>query len=62
MMNLVFQQWKMFLLCLKIFGDMLPTIAKSTIAKKILKIKIPRIIQAIGGLTNALVSCLIASY
>lgn len=61
-MSLVFKQWRMFLLCLKIFGDMLPTIAKSAIAKKILKIEIPRILQSIGGLVNALVSCLIASY
>ena len=52
----------MFLLCLKIFGDMLPTIAKSAIAKKILKIEIPRIVQSVGGLVNALVSCLIATY
>ncbi len=62
MINLVFKQWRMFLLCLKIFGDMLPTIAKSAIAKKILKIEIPRLLQSLGGLVNALVSCLIASY
>jgi len=37
-MKLVFKQWKTFLLCLKILGDMLPTIAKSAIAKKLLKI------------------------
>jgi hypothetical protein len=61
-MDLVFQQWKMFLLCAKILADMLPTIANSAIAKKLLKIKIPRLAQAIGGLTNALVSCLIAAY
>ena len=62
MMALVFQQWKTFLLCLKILADMLPTIAKSAIAKKILKIQVPRVAQAIGGLINAFVSCLIASY
>lgn len=62
MMQLIFQQWKMFLLCLKIFGDMLPTIAKSAIAKKLLKIEVPRLLQSVGGLVNALVSCLIASY
>jgi hypothetical protein len=62
LMWLVFQQWKMFLLCLKIFGDMLPTIAKSAIAKRLLKIQVPRAAQAIGGLSNAFVSCLIASY
>jgi len=61
-MDLVFQQWKMFLLCVKILGDMLPTIAKSAIAKKILKIKVPRLAQAMGGLISALVSCLIAAY
>lgn len=61
-MDLVLQQWKMFLLCAKILGDMLPTIAKSAIAKKLLKIKVPRLAQAIGGLINALVSCLIAAY
>jgi len=52
----------MFLLCVKILGDMLPTIAKSAIAKKILKIKVPRLAQAMGGLISALVSCLIAAY
>jgi hypothetical protein len=62
LMGLVFQQWKTFLLCLKIFGDMLPTIAKSAIAKKLLKIQVPRSAQAVGGLINAFVSCLIASY
>lgn len=61
-MKLVFKQWKTFLLCLKILGDMLPTIAKSAIAKKLLKIEVPRILQSLGGLLNAFVSCLIASY
>lgn len=60
-MILVRQQWKMFLLCLKIYADMLPSIAKSTIAKKIFKFKIPRIVQAAGGLTSALVSCALVS-
>lgn len=46
---------------LKIYGDMLPSIAKSVIAKKLLKIEIPRIVQALGGLINALVSCLLVS-
>ena len=36
--KLVNEQWKMFLLCVKIYGDMLPSIAKSVIAKKLLKI------------------------
>lgn len=62
LMALVFQQWKTFLLCLKIFGDMLPTIAKSAIAKRLLKIEVPRVVQAVGGVVNAFVSCLIASY
>lgn len=62
MMELVFRQWKMFLMCLKISADMLPTIARSALAKKILKIKIPRAVQALGGLINALVSCVIAAY
>lgn len=35
--DLIKNQWLMFLLCIKIFGDMLPTIAKSAIAKKIFK-------------------------
>lgn len=52
----------MFLLCLKVYGDMLPSIAKSVIAKKLLKIEIPRIVQALGGLINALVSCVLASF
>jgi hypothetical protein len=60
-MDLVGQQWGMFLLCVKILADMLPTIAKSAIAKKILKIKIPRLAQALGGLISALVSCVIAA-
>jgi hypothetical protein len=57
--NLVFRQWKMFLLCLKFFGEMLPTMGKSELAKRVLGIRIPRGLQAIGGLTNALVSCLL---
>lgn len=60
-MRLVKEQWKMFLLCLKIYGDMLPSIAKSVIAKKMLKIEIPRLAQAIGGLVSAIVSCLLVS-
>lgn len=60
-MRLVKEQWKMFLLCLKIYGDMLPSIAKSVIAKKMLKIEIPRLAQAIGGLISAIVSCLLVS-
>lgn len=60
-MRLVNEQWKMFLLCLKIYADMLPSIARSVIAKKILKIKIPRIAQALGGLINAFVACLLVS-
>lgn len=49
----------MFLLCLKIYADMLPSIAKSVIAKQIFKIDIPRIVQALGGLINAFVACII---
>ena len=60
-MRLVKEQWKMFLLCLKIYGDMLPSIAKSVIAKKMLKIEVPRLAQAIGGLISAIVSCLLVS-
>lgn len=60
-MILVRQQWKMFLLCLKICADMLPSIAKSTIAKKLFNFKIPRTLQAVGGLTNALVACVLVS-
>lgn len=51
----------MCLLCVKIYGDILPTFAKSTFAKKTLKIEIPRMIQSLGGLTNALVSCFLTS-
>jgi hypothetical protein len=51
----------MFLLCVKVFGDMLPTISKSAIARKIFQFEIPRIVQALGGLTNAFVSCLITT-
>jgi hypothetical protein len=29
LIDLVIRQWKMFLLCLKIYGDMLPTIGRS---------------------------------
>lgn len=54
------RQWKMFLLILKIYGDMLPTIGRSQLAQQLLGIKIPRIVQALGGLLNALVSCVIA--
>ena len=61
LMILIHQQWKMFLLCLKIYADMLPSFAKSTIAKKIFNFDIPRIAQAMGGLINALVSCILAS-
>ena len=61
LMILVRQQWKMFLLCLKISADMLPSIAKSTIAKKIFKFDIPRVAQALGGLVNALVACSLVS-
>ena len=60
-MKLINEQWKMFLLCIKIYGDMLPSIAKSNIAKKLLKFEIPRILQAIGGLLNAIVACLLVS-
>ena len=60
-MRLVKEQWKMFLLCLKIYADMLPSIAKSVIAKKILKIEIPRTAQALGGLLSAIVSCILVS-
>jgi len=60
-MRLVLKQWKIFLLCLKFFGDMLPTLGKSELARKVLGLKIPRTLQAIGGLINALVSCMIAS-
>lgn len=60
-MKLINEQWKMFLLCLKIYGDMLPSIAKSVIAKKLLKIEIPRILQAVGRLINAFVACLLVS-
>ena len=59
-MDLVLRQWKMFLLCLKIYGDLLPTIGRSELAKRLLGIKIPRLVQAIGGMVNALVSCVIA--
>lgn len=51
----------MFLLCLKIYADMLPSIAKSVIAKKLLKIEIPRVAQAMGGLINAIVSCILVT-
>ncbi|CAM6005215.1 unnamed protein product [Sphagnum balticum] len=61
MVGLIREQWKMFLLCLKIYGDMLPTISRSAIARKIFKFKIPRILQALGGLINAFVSCLITT-
>lgn len=40
---------------------MLPSIAKSVIAKKMLKIQIPRVVQALGGLINALVACILVS-
>lgn len=40
---------------------MLPTIGRSEWARRVLGIKIPRIAQALGGLVNALVSCLIAA-
>lgn len=50
----------MLLLCVKIYGDVLPTIGRSELAKRLLGVKIPRIVQAVGGLTNALVSCVIA--
>jgi hypothetical protein len=56
---LIKEQWLMFLLCLKIYADMLPSIAKSVIAKQIFKIDIPRIVQALGGLINAFVACII---
>lgn len=49
----------MLLLCVKILADMLPTITKSTIARKVFNFDIPRLLQAIGGLTNALVACFI---
>lgn len=52
----------MFLLCVKIYGDMLPSIAKSVIAKKIFKKEIPRAVQALGGLVNAAVSCYLTSH
>jgi hypothetical protein len=58
--KLVKEQWKMFLLCCKIYADMLPSIAKSAIAHKLLKIQIPRVVQAIGGLANAMVSLVLA--
>ena len=61
LIDIVKKQWKMFLLCVKIYGDMLPTIGKSELASKLLGVKIPRIIQALGGLLNASVSCLIAA-
>lgn len=38
LLELIQEQWKMFLLILKIYGDILPTFAKSTFAKKTLKI------------------------
>lgn len=62
MMELVLRQWKMFLMCLKIMAEMLPTIARSALAKQLLNIKVPRVAQALGGLVNAFVSCLIAAY
>lgn len=62
LIEIVKKQWKMFLLCVKIYGDMLPTIGKSQLASKLLGVKIPRLIQALGGLLNASVSCLIAAY
>jgi hypothetical protein len=61
LIDLVLRQWKMFLLCVKIYGDMLPTIGRSELAKKVLGVRIPRLAQALGGLVNALVSCLIAA-
>ena len=60
LMEIVIKQWKTFLLCIKIYADMLPTIGRSDLAKKIIGAKIPRIIQALGGLVSALVSCLLA--
>ena len=62
MMDLVMRQWMMFLMCLKIMAEMLPTISRSALAKRLLKFKIPRALQALGGLVNALVSCMIAAY
>ena len=58
----MYKQWRMFLLCVKIFADMFPTIAKSAIAKRLLKTEVPRVVQSLGGLINGLVSCIIASY
>ena len=58
---IVKKQWKMFLLCVKIYGDMLPTIGRSQLASKLLGVKIPRIAQALGGLITASVSCLLAA-
>ena len=60
-MQLVIRQWKIFLLCIKFSGDMLPTIGKSEFAKRVLGIRVPRTLQAVGGLLNAMVSCLLAS-
>lgn len=40
---------------------MLPSIAKSAIAKKLFTYEIPRVVQAMGGLMNAFVSCLLVS-
>lgn len=55
--HLVTQQRISVLLFIKIVGDMLPSVARSLFARRLLQIKIPKIVQNIGGLANALTAC-----
>lgn len=54
---MVSQQRISVLLFIKIVGDMLPSVSRSIFARRLLKIRIPGIVQSIGGLSNALISC-----
>lgn len=59
-LKLVEEQQRSVLMYVKIVGDMMPAIARSLFARRLIKRKVPRTLQSIGGLASALASCYLA--
>ncbi len=58
-MIIIYEQWKTFLCCLKVIADMLPSLGRSKVLKQLINRDVPRSLQALGGMTNALVACVL---
>ena len=60
--TLIEEQRKEVYMLLKTAGDMLPTIAKSVLAKRVMRFEVPSVLQNVGGLVSAISACVLVDW